>query len=244
VALFGNGDLAMQKECVACAEDIKLDAKLCKHCGTRQDEAEFIDSPKPAKNSGDKTAPKQTKGTYCPECRQIDSVARVSSIVDRGRQNSSSIGFSTQTGSGQSPYTNLAVGSSSSHLADRLTIYVPQAEFQYKFVDFLMGCFFAGVGFFGFVFKQGAPVDSGPLNPIFASIATLAIGPIIGIATAVARKNNNANNLVGLQLLMESAHEKLRNSYYCSRDDLVFNKLHSASPEDFIDYLIDMEEES
>lgn len=243
MAPFGNGDFAMQKECVACAEEIKFEAKLCKHCGTRQDEAEFIDAPNPLKKTEDKKSSKQVKGTSCPKCRQIDSVARVSSIVDRGRQNSSSVGFSTQMGSGHTPYTNLAIGSSSTHLAERLTIYIPQAEFQYKFVDFILGCFFAGTGFFGFVFKAGTPIYSGPFNILFASIATLAIGPIIGIATAVARKKNQQGNLFGLQLLMENAHEQLRKSYYCSRDDLVFNKKHSASPEDFIEYLMNAEDE-
>lgn len=234
----------MQKDCIACAEEIKFEAKLCKHCGTRQDETEFSDSRKSSSRTDDKKSSKQVKGTLCPKCRQIDSVARVSSIVDRGRQNSSSIGFSTQLGSGQAPYTNLAIGASSSHLAERLTIYIPHAEFQYKFVDFIMGCFFAATGFFGFAFKAGTPLDSGPFNMLFASIATLAVGPVTGIATAVARKNNQERNLYGLQLLMENAHEQLRNSYYCSRDDLVFNKKHSASPEDFIDYLMNIEDES
>lgn len=30
------------KECIACSEDIKESAKLCKHCGTRQDNPEFL----------------------------------------------------------------------------------------------------------------------------------------------------------------------------------------------------------
>ena len=30
------------KPCIACAEDIKSDASLCKHCGTRQDDEQFL----------------------------------------------------------------------------------------------------------------------------------------------------------------------------------------------------------
>lgn len=231
----------MEKACVACAEDIKFEAKLCKHCGTRQDEQEFSKAPKSASYKKIQTNENKTKTNACPKCGGIDYVAKVSAIVDSGRVTSSSMGFTTQMGSGNMPFTSLSAGSSSSHLADRLTIYIPQVEFQYKFVDFLMGCFLAGVPFFGFVFKEGSPLDSGPFNVIFASIMTLAIGPIVGIGTAVARKNNQARNIFELQLLMEHANEKLRNSYYCSRDDLVFNKKRSSSPEDFIEYLINSE---
>ena len=35
------------KPCIACAEDIKSDAKLCKHCGTRQDDHEYLAKPSP-----------------------------------------------------------------------------------------------------------------------------------------------------------------------------------------------------
>jgi hypothetical protein len=31
------------KECIACSEDIKVEALLCKHCGTRQDDPEYAD---------------------------------------------------------------------------------------------------------------------------------------------------------------------------------------------------------
>jgi hypothetical protein len=33
------------KECVACAEEILAKAKLCKHCGTKQDTTEFSENP-------------------------------------------------------------------------------------------------------------------------------------------------------------------------------------------------------
>lgn len=33
------------KDCIACAEEIKLNAVLCKHCGTRQDNGDFLAIP-------------------------------------------------------------------------------------------------------------------------------------------------------------------------------------------------------
>ncbi len=38
------------KICVACAEEIKTDARLCKHCGTRQDDLSFAGSPQDEAN--------------------------------------------------------------------------------------------------------------------------------------------------------------------------------------------------
>jgi hypothetical protein len=51
------------KECIACAEEIKAQAKLCKHCGTRQDDSEFS---KPKKSSST-NSPTQ-KITKCLIC--------------------------------------------------------------------------------------------------------------------------------------------------------------------------------
>jgi hypothetical protein len=39
------------KECIACAEEIKENAKLCKHCGTTQDDSRFSSESQP--HSGD-----------------------------------------------------------------------------------------------------------------------------------------------------------------------------------------------
>ena len=44
------------KECIACAEEIKEQARLCKHCGTRQDSKEFLEA--------DQLATRQAKGKF------------------------------------------------------------------------------------------------------------------------------------------------------------------------------------
>lgn len=38
--------MAATRDCVACAEEIKAEAKLCKHCGTRQDDPQWV-QPEP-----------------------------------------------------------------------------------------------------------------------------------------------------------------------------------------------------
>jgi|694.fasta_scaffold129875_2 hypothetical protein len=231
----------MSKLCIACAEEIKTEAKLCKHCGTRQDESSFLEESG-IPNSVGKQQIKNRPGNSCPRCNQIDAVSRVSTIVDTGSNSSSAIGFATQLGSGHSPYANVSMGSSTTHLADRLTIHIPYAVFSYKFIDFAFGVFITFGLFIGLVFKEGSPVDAGPFNPIFAGVLALVTGPIFGIYTATARKKNQQRGIYELQQNLLAANEELRSAYYCVRDDLVFNQDHSASPEDFIDYLIELEE--
>ena len=40
--------MTTDKKCIACAESILIEAKLCKHCGTRQDDESFEETQKPA----------------------------------------------------------------------------------------------------------------------------------------------------------------------------------------------------
>lgn len=65
------------KECIACAEDIKANAVLCKHCGTRQDSDDFISSagkvtelphPTDLANCGRCNAANQPKVGLCTKC--------------------------------------------------------------------------------------------------------------------------------------------------------------------------------
>lgn len=51
------------KACIACAEDIKAQAALCKHCNTRQDDASFI-RPKKSKSK------QATNKTICLKCQR------------------------------------------------------------------------------------------------------------------------------------------------------------------------------
>jgi len=62
------------KPCIACAEDIKSDAKLCKHCGTRQDDHEYLAKPSP------EPAP-QLKQTKEPVDTESDDALPLSTLI-------------------------------------------------------------------------------------------------------------------------------------------------------------------
>ncbi len=230
------------KRCIACAEDIKVDAILCKHCKTKQDDLGFqpagIDKLIP---DSPKSKSEKNLNQHCPKCKQVDAVQSVASIVDSGVVNSSGFSLMSQFGNMANSYTGVSVSSSSSLLAQRLTIGIPEIEFRYRFVDFAIGTLIAFGFFGGLVFKQGAPLDSGPFNVGFALICSLFIGPILGIYTAYMWKKNQSEKFIPVQISLQNASQKLRKAHYCLRDDLVFDKKRSGTPEEYIEKLIDSE---
>jgi hypothetical protein len=230
----------MVKNCVACAEEIKEEAKLCKHCNTIQDDPKFNPSREERLvQSSKKTTRRTVPASICPVCDQSDCVAKVSAIVDSGTSSSVNLGMLSQLGNLSNTFGSVSIGTNSSSLASRLTIEIPEAVFNYKFVDFALGVFFAFGLLIGLVFKTGSPLDSGPFNIIFTSIGSLFIGPIIGIFIALTRKRNQEQNIAPLQEALVDASEELRQARYCSRDDVVFDAKFCGSPEEFIENVIE-----
>ena len=240
---LGTGISMTSKPCIACAEDIKLEALLCKYCKTLQNDSEFVSSGSTKSRAATPNSKSERKlNQTCPKCKQVDSVQSVASIVDSGTINSSGFSVMSQFGNAANSYTGMSVSSSSSMLVDRLTIGIPEIEFRYRFVDFALGTFFAFGLFIGLVFKHGSPADSGPFNVGFAAICSLVLGPILGIYTASVRRKNQSEKLIPVQIALNNASIKLRQAHYCFRDDLVFDGQHFGDPETYIERLIAAEQ--
>lgn len=221
------------KECIACSEEIQVSAKLCKHCGTTQDDERF--------HSGEikpKSAPSR-KGHICPVCDEGDSVASVASIIDSGTSNSTSLTMMNQFGHPLEMYSGVTVSSSSSVLAQRLTVNIPEAKFPYKWLAFGFGIsFFLSQKIFsqpGSSANLGSDLFNNIIGPIFVSVI---VGPLLGMILGFIFKSVEANKIVPQQQAAHSVNNTLRNSYYCSRDDVVFNDELSGSPQDFISKLL------
>ena len=220
------------KTCIACAEEINLDAKLCRHCGVMQDDERFASSEA-------KTTPaKKRVGHICPKCDSSDAVSRVSSIIDSGTSTSASLTMMNQLGHPLDIYSGITVGSSTSALAQRFAIFVPAARFRFVwlFVGFLASIF----TLWKLWFHEGGQLDCGSLaaNVIVSGIISMFTGPLLGVIFGFIAKASERRSLAASQEASWSAIEQLRSAYYCARDDLVFKGNKSGSPEQFVAKLL------
>ena len=232
-------------KCVACAELIQLDAKLCKHCGVLQNDDRFVDdsaaassASKRKKTSTGVVSPQIGSASTCPECGQSDSVANVGSIIDGGTSTSIGTGVMSQFGHPNNTFIGLSVGASSSGLASRLSISIPEPRFDYRFMLILI--VFVGYQFFLWFSKtvEGAfwavfMIGIGP-----AILAGLVGGSVLGGLLGWFKKRLDAKKLVEFQAKCLGAIQKLRAAYYCGRDDIVFSAEFRGSPEGVIEKLL------
>ncbi len=223
---------SVDKKCVACAELIKFEAQLCKHCGTMQTDLRF------SKAASTSASPAKSGKGVCPKCEMSDGVKSVATIVDSGTSNSTSVTLLGQMGHLQNAYAGISLGSSSTALAQRLSVFVPEARF--RFLSLLAGCILSVFAAMNLWFYKGGPLDCGSdlFNAGFAFFVSLFIGPVIGLILGIVVKEIEKIQLRPQQQAATRAIRTLRDSFYCSRDDLVFNGFISGKPEEFINKLL------
>jgi ribosomal protein L40E len=215
--------------CPECGTTNGAEAKYCTNCGTKQ-----ILKDKPTKKAvkSQKLAPSSYP---CPICGESDSCQKIASIVDSG--NSVSVGLSTFTTWSLDPVmgSGVNVNASSTNLARRLSVAVPEAKFQLQW--FFTGMLLAIIIVYQWA-KQGNSGDS-LLVALFFSIAMgLIPGALLGVVLGFVVKAIEARKMEPFRIAAVKAQQEARKSYYCFRDDIAFNDVFSDSPELFMQELV------
>jgi hypothetical protein len=136
-------------------------------------------------------------------------------------------------------HTGVNMGQSSNILAQRLSIGIPSADYKFRVSVMLLCAVLIWGALLGGVFKEGSPADLSPVfNVIAATLLALILSPFAAMWIASQRLKNDEIALGPLQEFYFAAAERLRKAYYCSRDDLVFDKKLNGTPEDFIESLL------
>jgi uncharacterized membrane protein YeaQ/YmgE (transglycosylase-associated protein family) len=224
------------KNCPFCAEQIKSAAIYCKHCHQQ------LSSDSNAHGSGLGALNDQQNSTQhevssnnpnsCPVCRQADSVQKVATVIDGGISGSVGFGMMTQFSHPTNVYGGITASTSSTNLASRLSVGIPAA--QYKFRWILLGSI---AGFWiaeAVIFRN----DNNPFSIMFALFIGVIPGAVLGIIFGFVYK---AMDAFGLRASIAKHHDvraQIRESYYCFRDDVVFNSKSHGRPEELIQRLL------
>ena len=197
------------KSCVACAEEIQNAAKLCKHCGTRQDGSEFSDLTATQSPTG-----AESRSSTCPVCKKSDQVRNVGAVID----SSSSSTETTGIGIGSAGIgVGIADSFSQSRLGERLE---PPKQPLGCLAPILVTFFVSILLLLVFMSLVGEAAAEW--------LAFLAFWILLPLTWVLQRSTPRFKERARRHL---EAFQVTREAWYCLRDDLVFNAEKRAKPE-------------
>lgn len=178
--------------------------------------------------------------SICPCCDSNDSVQRVATVVDNGTESGMTGGASIVLGNGNIALAPGIYGSiNRTRLARRLsprTIAPGNIEPWVFFLGYLvLSCFSAYV--IASIATPQLMAGKDILEAGFIVFLWFFPGMIVASIVFTIIYLICYATMLGQRKKWMIAAEHLRSSYYCFRDDVVFDEVDWASPEDFVPYL-------
>ena len=212
--------------CEHCYATLVANQKFCGKCGKMQ-------TPKEVKGvSKDRVVEFTSNSSTCPKCKQIDSVQKISSVIDGGTTTTSGAALSTPLLT-QHPLKDSSVthfsSQSQSVLVGRFQVPgIPQASIFFHIFIWWLICSIPAALFN--LHANSSPGSGAVVNALGGAFIGAFPGALIGFIS-----RSIATSKMGIERTAWSKNfQKFRNSYYCSRDDLAFNLEFNGSPEQFV----------
>jgi hypothetical protein len=250
-----KGEILMAtKECVACAEEIQSNARMCRFCSVIQDDPRFVIDeyldldedfepvPKSANAGQESRSPSGSKKSplACPVCKKDDASQTVGSIVDGGVSSTSG---SALTMGRNFQYSATGFSSTSvSNLAWRLAGpeqpgYGFLAGFGFAYLCSIVAI--AGWFLQSSMYKESVaavgPQGTGTALLLYLFISgAIALVPGLIFAFPAARGFNSQGKMAARIQVWEANQSLLRKARYCFRDDVVYDSEYGGTPESYI----------
>lgn len=216
--------------CGECGTKAQDSDKFCRGCGSLLGVV-ALSEPKMQRQN-----PSKRKQSDCPVCSSNDAVQKIGAIIDAGVVNSvgSHGGLVGQFGTtNMGYYGGLNLSTSQSAMARRLMVPVPVATFQYGWL--LVGVLVSALAVFQWLSRDSVSKDGwwiyGIVSLGLAVIPGLPLGWLLGIIS----KRIEARRIEPFAENAVRATAYVRESFYCSRDDIAFGNDFFGKPEDFIE---------
>lgn len=209
--------------CKHCGKGVPGDSNFCPFCGGTfaQGTADTPSIADPPLAVGDESTGKNT----CPLCMSRDTVQRLSTVLDMGK--SSSVGAGLGGSSGPGIGGGVFATSTSSDLVRRLS--PPSRPVNSLVGPWIIWC----LGLY-IIFSVVGGIAMGNIGSGIVLWAFLMpVIMLLAILPAQISKALRAPKFVRLQDSWDARTEQLRASYFCIRDDVIFNETAAESPDVF-----------
>lgn len=227
--------------CRFCGSKTPSDSRFCSTCGKALTEAPAViaaaTEPPHAPAAGPSTpsprhehaaATDSPRSGVCPVCHESSAVVKVGTLIDEGMSSGLSVGVGGTVIGPSAVGVGGAVTQTRTALARRLA--PPPRPKQSFFAHWISWAFAIGTVIAFFV---AIGMDVGFFGLIFGMMIGLVPGALLGLVGATITVPANSFRWTPVQAEWDRKAARVREAYYCRRDDVMFDSTVSGSPDQF-----------